>query len=615
MISAADLPELDDPTRVSALAENFGALGEGTNTIISEADASWTSIASSYKAPESTDVQRVFRTPSEVSQNLASKTKELQGHLEDYSQKLSEFEKEKKKLESDIAEVEQLYADAKAMDEYVEEPDPSNPGETRREENPERAKAMEEARSREDEVAAAIADFKRRVQQADASLSQQLLVGTFGKHTGETALSNFLNGSLVMGALEGAIDLPKIMLLTLKVNAVNVWKHRDNLWSYFMDNKLQALGHLAPSQFGAIAIFGNFLRKNSDDNTYLGGARWFHQNARDLALYGAMPSIATHGIAWVGGGAVSVAHDPAKEIGKLVPTIFLGGASVELKATGVTAKEFKGVGSKSIKQGLKDASAKPFKDVPREAFNHGIYGSLKEHFSEDAAGRGTASSPAPSAPQPAPTPHSPVPTPAPAPSPQHAPVPTPHVEPAPPSLSPQPSPGPQAAPAPQPIPAPAPTPVDDAPVLAPVPAPAPKPAPGPAPVFDDPAPSPHPAPAPSPAPHPVPAPVPASAPDAPAPSLSRKSGAPLPLGNALRREFFTLKDQAVQDLSSATGIDAALIQEVFDNAGHTSPEQASHMIDQALSSIPDRAECLHVQNFSGDLNSSDLTAPRANADN
>ncbi|WP_176572865.1 hypothetical protein [Dermabacter hominis] len=609
MVSKSDLPELDDPGTVSQLGAKFVAIGMLNKSIIDEAKYGWTDIATSYQAPESGKVQRVFHTPSEAADELERRTKKVGDALDSYSNTLSDLHTEKAQIESDIDAANAKYAEAMAMPEKVEEPDPDNPGETIEKDNEEREQALAEANQMISAAEGAVRAFKFKVQQEDRSLADSITGETINPHTGEAAWSNFAGGSFFKGVFDAIIGMPKIIVGTVRINVSDVWNHRHDLKNFFFGPDgarhrqfwLQMGTLLAPPGMGAaLGTVGTApeIVKGAQDGSLKRGAftagKWVYENLQDAAMGPASPSVYIHGEAWLRKWGTETAHDPAYTIGGLAPTVVTGGLSVELKAGQVVVKNLTKPGEKAVKKGLKDAAKKAYEDPAREAFNNGIYDSLKEAYGSQGE-QGAA----PSAPAPAPAPaEQPAPAPAPAPAaPAPAPAPAP-VAPAPVAPAPAPAPVDQPAPAPAPAPAaPAPAPVAPAPAPAPVaPAPAPvdKPAPAPAPV-DKPAPAPAPAPA-APAPAPAPAaPAPAPAPvnqPAPAPAPAPRPVDPVAdaletLGNASHHDFFEFRNDLIDQISAIDGIDGDAVRAFADDPEGFAQGQANQAYEDFLSANPE----------------------------
>ena len=480
MVSKSDLPELDDPGNVSQLGAKFTAIGMLNKSIIDEAKYGWTNVAASYQAPEGGQVQQVFQTPAEAATGLEQRTKNVQDALDSYAQTLSDLEREKAQIESEIDAANAKYEEALAMPETVEEPDPDNEGETREKFNEERERALAEAQRMLDAAQRAVDLFKLKVQQADRDLANSILAETINPNTGEAAWSGVLGGSFFKGIFDAIIGMPKLVVGTVRFNVTDLWNHRGDLKNYFFGegsgSHRQFWLQMAPMMFpipgmqslaaaGTAQALAPSIQAGVRDGSIANGAYtafdWATDNAYDALAGKADPSAAIHGEAWLRKWATETAHDPAYTLGGLAPTVVTGGLSVELKAGSVVAKKLTKPGEKAVRKGLDDAVKKAYEDPMRESFNNGIYDSLKEAYGSPGEQGAAPSAPAP----------------APAPTEQPAPAPTE-----------QPAPAPAPAPA-APTPAPAPAPVAPAPV-APAPAPAPVDQPAPAPVAPAPAPAP-----------------------------------------------------------------------------------------------------------------------------
>ena len=571
MVSKSDLPELDDPGTVSQLGAKFVAIGMLNKSIIDEAKYGWTDIATSYQAPESGKVQRAFHTPSEAADELERRTKKVGDALDSYSNTLSDLHTEKAQIESDIDAANAKYAEAMAMPEKVEEPDPDNPGETIEKDNEEREQALAEANQMIAAAEAAVQVFKFKVQQEDRSLADSIGAETINPNTGEAAWSNFAGGSLFKGIFDGIIGMPKFIVGTVRLNVSDVWNHRHDLKNFFFGPDgarhrqfwLQAGTLLAPpgmggvlGTFGATQAAAPAIAKGAQDGSLKQGAltavKWVNENLQDAVMGPAAPSVYIHGEAWLRKWGTETAHDPAYTIGGLAPTVVTGGLSVELKAGSVVAKKLTKPGEKAVKKGLDDAVKKAYEDPMRDAFNNGIYDSVKEAYGSQGEQGAAPSAPAP----------------APAPAEQPAPAPAP--------AAPAPAPAPVApAPAPAPVaPAPAPAPVAPAPAPAPVaPAPAPVDQPAPAPVA--------PAPAPAPAPVDQPAPAPAPRPADPV------SDALETLGNAATHDFFEFRNDLIDQISAIDGIDGDAVRAFADDPEGFAQRQANQAYEDFLSANPE----------------------------
>ncbi len=545
MVSKSDLPELDDPATVSQLGAKFVAIGMLNKSIIDEAKYGWTDIATSYQAPESGKVQRAFHTPSEAADELERRTKKVGEALDSYSDTLSDLHTEKAQIEADIDAANEKYAEAQAMPETVDEPDPDNPGETIEKNNEEREQALAEANQMIAAAEAAVQAFKFKVQQEDRSLANSIAAETINPNTGEAAWSNFAGGSLFKGIFDAIIGMPKFIVGTVRLNVSDVWNHRHDLKSFFFGPDgarhrqfwLQAGTLLAPPGVGgALGIFGATqaaapaIAKGTQDGSLKQEAftavKWVNENLQDAVMGPAAPSAYIHGEAWLRKWGTETAHDPAHTIGGLAPTVVTGGLSVELKAGQVVVKNLTRPGDKAVKKGLNDAAKKAYEDPAREAFNSGIYGSLKEAYGSQGEQTAAPSTPAPTdQPAPAPAPAAPAPAPAPAP----------------------------VAPAPAPVaPAPAPAPVAPAPAPAPVEQPAPAPAPVPAPRHVDPF----------------------------ADALET-------LGSAAHHDFFEFRDDLIDQISAIDGIDGDAVRAFADDPEGFAQGQAHQAVEDFLSKNPE----------------------------
>ena len=572
MVSKSDLPELDDPGTVSQLGAKFTAIGMLNKSIIDEAKYGWTDIATSYEAPESGKVERAFHTPSEAADELERRTKKVGDALDSYSNTLSDLHTEKAQIEADIDAANAKYAEAQAMPETVEEPDPDNPGETIEKDNEERKQALAEANKMIAAAEAAVQAFKFKVQQEDRALANSIAAETINPNTGEAAWSNFAGGSFFKGLFDAIIGMPRIIVGTVRLNVSDVWNHRHDLKDFFFGPDgarhrqfwLQMGTLLAPpgmgGALGAIGTTGAAapaIAKGAQDGSLKQGAftavKWVDENMKDAVLGPAAPSAYIHGEAWLRKWGTETAHDPAYTIGGLAPTVVTGGLSVEMKAGQVIVKNLTRPGDKAVKKGLNDAAKKAYEDPAREAFNNGIYESLKEAYGSQGEQTAAPSTPAPTdQPAPAPAPAAPAPAPAPAPA-APAPAPAP-VAPAPAPAAPAPAPAPVA-------PAPAPAPVAPAPAPAPV---APAPAPAPAPVDQ-------PAPAPAPAPRPV---------DPVADALET-------LGNASQHDFFEFRNDLIDQISAIDGIDGDAVRAFADDPEGFAQGQANQAYEDFLSANPE----------------------------
>ena len=85
MLDKSSLPDLDNPAAVEAVAEQFGSIGQKTESIISSVSSGWVNVTEAYRAPEEISVSIAFRTPTEIAENLQSETNDLKGHIEDYA--------------------------------------------------------------------------------------------------------------------------------------------------------------------------------------------------------------------------------------------------------------------------------------------------------------------------------------------------------------------------------------------------------------------------------------------------------------------------------------------------------------------------------------------------
>ncbi|ANP26649.1 hypothetical protein DAD186_00900 [Dermabacter vaginalis] len=638
MVSTSDLPELDDPATVEELGDCFLSIGERTKTVVADSSAAWTGVIRGYYSPEDWKVHSSFQTPKAIAENLATKTSEFKDNLVEYAGQLRDFETRKEELEREIDDANDELDAAEAMEDEIEESDPDSPSGTRMVPNPEKPPAVLAAQIRIENVEREVAAFKREVNRADRALARKFATGTFGLHTLSQMVSDFESLGALRGAVGALAGTLKLVLGTVKISTKTVWDHKEDIANFF----------LHPVDSGK-KVRSLFTKENAEP-----ALQWASETVFDLE-HDITPSFVSHGLAWMGGGVVTIAHQPATEAGSLSPVLFTSGGSLGVKVTGDVAKGgFKVLADKSEDKIKKDLKKKVTGDPAQEAFNNGVTGSLGEAYDSEIGPEDLPDlepmAPAPEGPEP---PHEDsAPTGA---------LPTP---PAPPSHSnggsepaPEPTPEPAPEPTPEPAPEPAPAPVVDAPAPAPVvntPAPAPvvnAPTPAPAPIVEDPAPAPvadNPAPAPvvnapAPAPAPVvnaptpapapivedpapapvadaPAPVPVAEPPAPvledpAPAPTLAPAPPTPSGDGLSHKFFDFKNQVIDDLSSASGIDADSIQEAFDNGGNVSAAQADQMLYQATEAHPELASILRAEGLNGNYSAADLDQLLTNTGN
>ena len=370
MLDKSSLPDLDNPAAVEAVAEQFGSIGQKTESIISSVSSGWVNVTEAYRAPEEISVSIAFRTPTEIAENLQSETNDLKGHIEDYAAKLTSFEGTKAGLETEIDAVNAELQAAYELDDTKTVPDPANEGETIEVPNEEKQRLVAAAEAHEAAVQAAMTAFEREVDTADSTLAGQLFRATFGMNTIEQIVDGLANLSFVKGAFNGLIDLPKLAFNDASIKIKDIWNHRHQI--------VDILKH--PDKMKDPETW-NFVTKYLDLE-FVNDTLGFLEDNVDDTFRGLDPSMARHGKAFLITESAKIAHDPAYTLGELAPTVVTGGASVEIKtALGASrmlkkanraelatfkVKKLKRFGEKGTKDGLKDAGKKFGKDLYKD---------------------------------------------------------------------------------------------------------------------------------------------------------------------------------------------------------------------------------------------------------
>lgn len=186
MISVADLPDIDSPETVRQLGADIKWIGSRAADLMGSATEIWSGLRNTYSAPEASKLHAAMRQPNEIASELQRSTSEAKKNLDEYADKLSDFEKRKESLKQDIESALADLSYAESLPETVTETDAD--GETHEEPNTERDALIAAAEQKLSELAAEVEKLRGDLKDADSDLASRFLSAAQGDLNFATAL-------------------------------------------------------------------------------------------------------------------------------------------------------------------------------------------------------------------------------------------------------------------------------------------------------------------------------------------------------------------------------------------------------------------------------------------
>ncbi|WP_065247049.1 hypothetical protein [Dermabacter vaginalis] len=373
MVSVADLPDLDNPTEVDSLADALDNIAQDTKSIVGEAGMVWATMDPVWMSPESSLVQVAMVNPIQIAEEIYDRNTQRAADLRAYADELEKLTDEKSKLEAQIESAIAALEAAEQLPDTVPEENPSGEGEPQQVPNPEKERQLAAAHQAIAAAELAVSLFLMRVQTADRALAAKFTAASFGPHTVSSAFGKYVNGSFFDGLSDAVFGILKLQWRNRKLKLIDALKYSKNGTEFFFRAAAIPLEELIvrPYQNQKRFFFGGGINA-------LGRGVW--RNYLDFINPDpeVQPSVVRHTAAWLTGGAVTIAHDPARTVGELAPTAFTGGGKVVIEKGGKLAyKNFK-VGSDGFSDSTKRVGKKLGTDVPQEALDQGLIGAYNE---------------------------------------------------------------------------------------------------------------------------------------------------------------------------------------------------------------------------------------------
>lgn len=318
MISVADLPDIDSPESIRRLGSDIKWIGSRAADLMGSATEIWSGLRNTYSAPEATKLHAAMRQPNEIASELQRSTSEAKKNLDEYADKISDFEKRKESLKRDIESALADLSYAESLPETVTETDAD--GETHEEPNTERDALIAAAEQKLSELAAEVEKLRGDLKDADSDLASRFLSAAQGDLSFATALlalatpeakEAFARGILdwlkdtigLAGSLVGPYGAfgPAGIALGLGMKA---WQNRDRL-------------------FSAVRSLNSYLAASPDQKSYM-----------NEQLLG-------RALTWGRSKYVDFLYDPGHSLGYLAPDVLLsvatGGSGGAARAAGAGA--------------------------------------------------------------------------------------------------------------------------------------------------------------------------------------------------------------------------------------------------------------------------------------
>lgn len=335
MISVADLPDIDSPESIRRLGSDIKWIGSRAADLMGSATEIWSGLRNTYSAPEATKLHAAMRQPNEIASELQRSTSEAKKNLDEYADKLSDFEKRKESLKRDIESALADLSYAESLPETVTETDAD--GETHEEPNTERDALIAAAEQKLSKLAAEVEKLRDDLKDADSDLASRFLSAAQGDLNFATALmalatpearEAFARGMLdwlkdtigLAGSLVGPFGGfgPAGIALGL---GMKVWQNRDRL-------------------FSAGRSLNSYLAASPDQKSYM-----------NEQLLG-------RALTWGRSKYVDFLYDPGHSLGYLAPDVLLsvatGGSGGAARAAGAGAA--KNMAEAGVRAGTRDVA-------------------------------------------------------------------------------------------------------------------------------------------------------------------------------------------------------------------------------------------------------------------
>ena len=335
MISVADLPDIDSPETVRQLGADIKWIGSRAADLMGSATEIWSGLRNTYSAPEASKLHAAMRQPNEIASELQRSTSEAKKNLDEYADKLSDFEKRKESLKRDIESALADLSYAESLPETVTETDAD--GETHEVPNTERDALIPAAERKLSELAAEVEKLRGDLKDADSDLASRFLSAAQGDLSFATALlalatpeakEAFARG--VLDWIKDTIDLantlvgpygafgPAGIALGLGMKA---WQNKDRL-------------------FSAVRSLNSYLVGSPEDRKYM-----------NEQLLG-------RALTWGRSKYVDFLYDPGHSLGYLAPDVLLsvatGGSGGAARAAGAGAA--KNMAEAGVRAGTRDVA-------------------------------------------------------------------------------------------------------------------------------------------------------------------------------------------------------------------------------------------------------------------
>lgn len=335
MISVADLPDIDSPETIRQLGADIKWIGSRAADLMGSATEIWSGLRNTYSAPEASKLHAAMRQPNEIASELQRSTSEAKKNLDEYADKLSDFEKRKESLKRDIESALADLSYAESLPETVTETDAD--GETHEEPNTERDALIAAAERKLSELAAEVEKLRGDLKDADSDLASRFFSAAQGDLNFATALLALANPEAREAFAQGVLDWLKdtIGLANSLVGpfggfgpagialglSMKAWQNRDRL-------------------FSAGRSLNSYLAASPDQKSYM-----------NEQLLG-------RALAWGRSKYVDFLYDPGHSLGYLAPDVLLsvatGGSGGAARAAGAGAA--KNMAEAGVRAGTRDVA-------------------------------------------------------------------------------------------------------------------------------------------------------------------------------------------------------------------------------------------------------------------
>lgn len=335
MISVADLPDIDNPESVRQLGSDINFIGSRAADLMGSAVEIWSGLHNTYSAPEASKLHRAMQQPDEIASELQKSTSEAQKNLDDYADKLHDFEKRKESLKGEILAALADLSYAQSLPETVTKTDAD--GETHEEPNAEREAKIAEAEQELDRLAREVERLRDDLKAADSDLASRFFSAAQGNLNFATALLALASPEAREAFARGVVDWTKDLLGLMQIFngpfsglglpgialnvGLNAWKNQDQILD--ANRSLQ-----------------DYLSASPEKQNYM----------REQQLRSAM--------AWGRSKYIDFLYDPGHSLGYLAPDVLLsvatGGSGGAARAAG--AGTARGMAEAGARAGTRDAA-------------------------------------------------------------------------------------------------------------------------------------------------------------------------------------------------------------------------------------------------------------------